>query len=80
LFDADCSLNLCERLAKRAHRYGYAMFVIADTPGNANDINVAQRKIVPRTCVGAAREGGADCGQHDREEAGAAGIKRPGER
>jgi hypothetical protein len=61
LFDADCSLNLCERLAKRAHRYGYAMFVIADTPGNANDINVAQRKIVPRTCVGAAREGGADC-------------------
>jgi 5,10-methylenetetrahydromethanopterin reductase len=31
------SLDLCERLAERADRYGYAMIGIADTPGNAMD-------------------------------------------
>src|SRR2546430_14624047 len=29
--------ELCERLAERADRYGYAMIGIADTPGNAMD-------------------------------------------
>jgi 5,10-methylenetetrahydromethanopterin reductase len=31
------SLDLCEKLAQRADRYGYAMIGIADTPGNAMD-------------------------------------------
>ena len=31
------TLHLCERLAERADRYGYAMIGIADTPGNAMD-------------------------------------------
>jgi 5,10-methylenetetrahydromethanopterin reductase len=31
------TLDLCERLAERADRYGYAMIGIADTPGNAMD-------------------------------------------
>src|SRR6267143_3786714 len=31
------TLGLCERLAERADRYGYAMIGIADTPGNAMD-------------------------------------------
>src|ERR1700716_3724747 len=31
------TLDLCEQLAKRADRYGYAMIGIADTPGNAMD-------------------------------------------
>lgn len=31
------TLELCERLAERADRYGYAMIGIADTPGNAMD-------------------------------------------
>src|ERR1700674_536033 len=30
-------VDLCERLAERADRYGYAMIGIADTPGNAMD-------------------------------------------
>ena len=29
------TLDLCERLAERADRYGYAMIGVADTPGNA---------------------------------------------
>ena len=29
--------ELCEQLAERADRYGYAMIGIADTPGNAMD-------------------------------------------
>lgn len=29
--------ELCETLAERADRYGYAMVGIADTPGNAMD-------------------------------------------
>ena len=29
--------ELCEQLADRADRYGYAMIGIADTPGNAMD-------------------------------------------
>jgi 5,10-methylenetetrahydromethanopterin reductase len=33
--------ELCERLAERADRYGYAMIGIADTPGNAMDPWVA---------------------------------------
>ena len=35
------TLDLCEQLAKRADRYGYAMIGIADTPGNAMDPWVA---------------------------------------
>ena len=31
------TVELCERLAERADRYGYAMIGIADTPGNAMD-------------------------------------------
>ena len=31
------TLELCERLARCADRYGYAMIGIADTPGNAMD-------------------------------------------
>src|SRR5499426_2496240 len=31
------TLELCEQLAERADRYGYAMIGIADTPGNAMD-------------------------------------------
>jgi alkanesulfonate monooxygenase SsuD/methylene tetrahydromethanopterin reductase-like flavin-dependent oxidoreductase (luciferase family) len=31
------TLDLCESLAERADRYGYAMIGIADTPGNAMD-------------------------------------------
>ena len=31
------TLELCEALAERANRYGYAMIGIADTPGNAMD-------------------------------------------
>ena len=31
------TLELCEALAERADRYGYAMIGIADTPGNAMD-------------------------------------------
>ena len=31
------TLDLCEQLAERADRYGYAMVGIADTPGNAMD-------------------------------------------
>lgn len=31
------TLDLCETLAERADRYGYAMIGIADTPGNAMD-------------------------------------------
>src|SRR5580704_1972116 len=31
------TLDLCEKLADRADRYGYAMIGIADTPGNAMD-------------------------------------------
>jgi 5,10-methylenetetrahydromethanopterin reductase len=31
------TLDLCERLAERADRYGYTMIGIADTPGNAMD-------------------------------------------
>jgi 5,10-methylenetetrahydromethanopterin reductase len=31
------TLDLCERLAERADRYGYAMIGVADTPGNAMD-------------------------------------------
>jgi 5,10-methylenetetrahydromethanopterin reductase len=35
------TLDLCEKLAERADRYGYAMIGIADTPGNAMDPWVA---------------------------------------
>ena len=31
------TVDLCEQLAERADRYGYAMIGIADTPGNAMD-------------------------------------------
>src|SRR5262249_5317308 len=31
------TVDLCERLAERADRHGYAMIGIADTPGNAMD-------------------------------------------
>jgi 5,10-methylenetetrahydromethanopterin reductase len=31
------TLDLCQKLAERADRYGYAMIGIADTPGNAMD-------------------------------------------
>src|SRR6516225_3250185 len=31
------TLDLCDQLAERADRYGYAMIGIADTPGNAMD-------------------------------------------
>src|SRR5258708_6507220 len=31
------TLDLCEKLAERADRYGYVMIGIADTPGNAMD-------------------------------------------
>ena len=31
------TLDLCEHLAERADRYGYAMIGVADTPGNAMD-------------------------------------------
>ena len=35
------TVELCERLARAADRYGYAMIGIADTPGNAMDPWVA---------------------------------------
>ena len=35
------TLDLVERIAERADRYGYAMIGIADTPGNAMDPWVA---------------------------------------
>jgi 5,10-methylenetetrahydromethanopterin reductase len=41
--------ELCERLAERADRYGYAMIGIADTPGNAMDPWVSAA-IVARGC------------------------------
>jgi alkanesulfonate monooxygenase SsuD/methylene tetrahydromethanopterin reductase-like flavin-dependent oxidoreductase (luciferase family) len=41
--------ELCERLAQRADRYGYAMIGIADTPGNAMDPWVSAA-IVARSC------------------------------
>jgi 5,10-methylenetetrahydromethanopterin reductase len=41
--------ELCERLAERADRYGYAMIGIADTPGNAMDPWVSAA-IVARSC------------------------------
>src|SRR6266480_2911258 len=41
--------ELCERLAERADRYGYAMIGIADTPGNAMDPWVSAA-IVARAC------------------------------
>src|SRR2546430_15218288 len=41
--------ELCERLAERADRYGYAMIGIADTPGNAMDPWVSA-EIVARAC------------------------------
>ena len=41
--------ELCERLAERADRYGYAMIGIADTPGNAMDPWVSAA-IVARNC------------------------------
>src|SRR5258708_12422971 len=41
--------ELCERLAERAHRYGYAMIGIADTPGNAMDPWVSAAIVAP-TC------------------------------
>ena len=43
------SVDLCEKLAERADRYGYAMIGIADTPGNAMDPWVAAT-IVARAC------------------------------
>src|SRR5262245_25581078 len=41
--------ELCERLAERADRYGYALIGIADTPGNAMDPWVSAA-IVARSC------------------------------
>ena len=41
--------ELCERLAERADRYGFAMIGIADTPGNAMDPWVSAA-IVARAC------------------------------
>ena len=41
--------ELCERLAERADRYGYAVIGIADTPGNAMDPWVSAA-IVARSC------------------------------
>src|SRR5438874_10131722 len=43
------TLDLCEKLAERADRYGYAMIGIADTPGNAMDPWVSAA-IVARAC------------------------------
>ena len=43
------SVELCEQLAERADRYGYAMIGIADTPGNAMDPWVSAT-IVARAC------------------------------
>ena len=43
------TLELCERLADRADRYGFAMIGIADTPGNAMDPWVSAA-IVARAC------------------------------
>ena len=43
------TLELCEKLAERADRYGYAMIGIADTPGNAMDPWVAA-SLVARAC------------------------------
>ena len=43
------SVDLCEKLAERADRYGYAMIGIADTPGNAMDPWVSAT-IVARAC------------------------------
>jgi 5,10-methylenetetrahydromethanopterin reductase len=43
------SVELCEKLAERADRNGYAMIGIADTPGNAMDPWVAAT-IVARAC------------------------------
>jgi 5,10-methylenetetrahydromethanopterin reductase len=43
------SVELCEKLAERADRYGYAMIGIADTPGNAMDPWVSAT-IVARAC------------------------------
>jgi len=43
------SPELCERLAERADRYGYAMIGIADTPGNAMDPWISAA-IVARSC------------------------------
>ena len=40
------TLDLCERLAERADRYGYAMIGIADTPGNAMDPWVSAMPII----------------------------------
>src|SRR3977135_3972557 len=36
-FCCPTSVDVCEKLAERADRYGYAMIGIADTPGNAMD-------------------------------------------
>ena len=41
------TLDLCEKLAERADRYGYAMIGIADTPGNAMDPWVSSRRLWP---------------------------------
>lgn len=43
------SLELCEKLAERADRYGFAMIGIADTPGNAMDPWMAAT-LVARAC------------------------------
>jgi alkanesulfonate monooxygenase SsuD/methylene tetrahydromethanopterin reductase-like flavin-dependent oxidoreductase (luciferase family) len=43
------TLELCEKLAERAERYGYAMIGIADTPGNAMDPWMAAT-LVARAC------------------------------
>jgi len=43
------TLELCEKLAQRADRYGYAMIGIADTPGNAMDPWMAAT-LVARAC------------------------------
>jgi 5,10-methylenetetrahydromethanopterin reductase len=43
------TLELCEKLAERADRYGYAMIGIADTPGNAMDPWLAAA-LVARAC------------------------------
>jgi hypothetical protein len=49
--------ELCELLAERADRYGYAMIGIADTPGNAMDPWVSAA-IVARS---SRRQRGRDC-------------------
>jgi 5,10-methylenetetrahydromethanopterin reductase len=43
------TVELCEQLAERADRYGYAMIGIADTPGNAMDPWMAAT-LVARAC------------------------------